>query len=313
MSRISCATGRKNSLLMLLSHSIISGKTISGKNLPKNARKKPNTPKRSVNLLCRLTGSKKNLKKLSDLTTRVNLVRNLSTTKELPVSTGAKLLGINRTSVYYGGIPVSEEELECKSIIDHLHTDNPTWGARQMSAQLKLRGYQVGRRKAGRYMREMDITYIPMKHRFLYLTAIIDWYSRCIVGWDVDDTLDTTMVINACKKAFKVAKPLIINSDQDSQFTSDKYIDFIRNSGIRQSMDGKSRWADNIMIERWFRSFKYEEAYLTEYANLKEAREAIGRYIYTYNFERCHQSIGNKRPAEVYYPAMLLDAARAAA
>ena len=295
---------------------------------------------------------KKNLKKLSDLTTRVNLVRNLSTTKELPVSTGAKLLGINRTSVYYGGIPVSEEELECKSVIDHLHTDNPTWGARQMSAQLKLRGYQVGRRKAGRYMREMDITpiypkmnlskrmkqakvcpyllrnavidrpnqawsiditYLPMKHGFLYLTAIIDWYSRCIVGWDVDDTLDTTMVINACKKAFKVAKPLIINSDQGSQFTSDKYIEFIRNSGIRQSMDGKSRWADNIMIERWFRSFKYEEAYLTEYANLKEAREAIGRYIYTYNFERCHQSIGNKRPAEVYYPVMLLDAARAAA
>ena len=295
---------------------------------------------------------KKNLKKLSDLTTRVNLVRNLSTTKELPVSTGAKLLGINRTSVYYGGIPVSEEELECKAIIDHLHTDNPIWGARQMSAQLKLRGYQVGRRKAGRYMREMDITpiypkmnlskrmkqakvcpyllrnavidrpnqawsiditYLPMKHGFLYLTAIIDWYSRCIVGWDVDDTLDTTMVINACKKAFKVAKPLIINSDQGSQFTSDKYIDFICNNGIRQSMDGKSRWADNIMIERWFRSFKYEEAYLTEYANLKEAREAIGRYIYTYNFERCHQSIGNKRPAEVYYPVMLLEAARAAA
>ena len=184
---------------------------------------------------------------------RVNLVRSLSTTKELPVSTGAKLLDINRTSVYYGGIPVSQEELECKAIIDHLHTDNPTWGARQMSAQLKLRGYHVGRRKAGRYMREMDITpiypkmnlskrmkqtkvcpyllrnavidrpnqtwsiditYISMKHGFLYLTAIIDWYSRCIVGWDVDDTLDTTMVINACKKAFKVAKPLIINSDQ---------------------------------------------------------------------------------------------------
>ena len=289
---------------------------------------------------------------MSDLTTRVNLVRNLSTTKELPVSTGAKLLGINRTSVYYEGLPVSQEELECKSIIDHLHTDNPTWGARQMSAQLKLRGYQVGRRKAGRYMREMDITpiypkmnlskrmkqakvcpyllrnavidcpnqawsiditYISMKHGFLYLTAIINWYSHCIVGWDIDDTLDTTMVINACKKAFKAAKPLIINSDQGSQFTSDKYIDFIRNSGIRQSMDGKSRWADNIMIERWFRSFKYEEAYLTEYANLKEAREAIGRYIYTYNFERCPQSIGNKQPAEVYYPVMLLDAARAAA
>ena len=320
--------------------------------LAEERKEKAEYAKKVGQLTMQVDWLKKNLKKLSDLTTRVNLVRNLSTNKELPVSTGAKLLGINRTSVYYGGIPVSEEELECKSIIDHLHTDNPTWGARQMSAQLKLRGYQVGRRKAGRYMREMDITpiypkmnlskrmkqakvcpyllrnavidrsnqawsiditYIPMKHGFLYLTAIIDWYSRCIVGWDVDDTLDTTMVINACKKAFKVAKPLIINSDQGSQFTSDKYIDFIRNSGIRQSMDGKSRWADNIMIERWFRSFKYEEAYLTEYANLKEAREAIGRYIYTYNFERCHQSIGNKRPAEVYYPVMLLEAARAAA
>ena len=281
--------------------------------LAEERKEKAEYAKKVGQLTMQVDWLKKNLKKLSDLTTRVNLVRNLSTTKELPVSTGAKLLGINRTSVYYGGIPVSEEELECKSIIDHLHTDNPTWGARQMSAQLKLRGYHVGRRKASRYMREMDITYIPMKHGFLYLTAIIDWCSRCIVGWDVDDTLDTTMVINACKKAFKVAKPLIINSDQDSQFTSDKYIDFIRNSGIRQSMDGKSRWADNIRIERWFRSFKYEEAYLTEYANLKEAREAIGRYIYTYNFERCHQSIGNKRPAEVYYPVMLLEAARAAA
>ena len=249
--------------------------------LAEERKEKAEYAKKVGQLTMQVDWLKKNLKKLSDLTTRVNLVRNLSTTKELPVSTGAKLLGINRTSVYYGGIPVSEEELECKSIIDHLHTDNPTWGARQMSAQLKLRGYHVGRRKASRYMREMDITYIPMKHGFLYLTAIIDWYSRCIVGWDVDDTLDTTMVINACKKAFKVAKPLIINSDQDSQFTSDKYIDFIRNSGIRQSMDGKSRWADNIMIERWFRSFKYEEAYLTEYANLKGAREAIGRYIYT--------------------------------
>ena len=213
------------------------------------------------------------------------------------MSSGAKLLDINRTSVYYNGTPVSAEELECKAIIDHLHTDNPAWGARQMSAQLKLRGYNVGRRKAGRYMREMDITpiypkmnlskrmkqakvcpyllrnavidkpnqawsvditYITMKHGFLYLTAIIDWYSRCIVGWDIDDTLDTTMVINACEKAFKVAKPLIINSDQGSQFTSEKYRDFIRTNGIRQSMDGKSRWADNIMIERWFRSFKYE-------------------------------------------------------
>ena len=214
-----------------------------------------------------------------------------------------------------------------------------------MSAQLKNRGYHVGRRKARRYMNEMDIcpiypkmnlskrmqqakvcpyllrnavidapnqawsidiTYIPIKHGFLYLTAIIDWYSRCIVGWEVDDTLDTRMVINALKKAFKTAKPQILNSDQGCQFTSQQYIDFVKGNGIRQSMDGKSRWADNIMIERWFRSFKYEEAYLTQYNNIKEARAAIGRYIHTYNFERCHSALDYKTPAECYYPAMLL-------
>lgn len=262
------------------------------------------------------------------------------------------MLDINRTSVYYHTSPVSEEELSCKDIIDHLHTDNPAWGARQISYQLKNNGYHVGRRKAHRYMMEMgidaiypkmnlskrqqkakvfpyllksavinrpnqawsiDITYIPIKHGFLYLTAVIDWYSRCIVGWEVDDTLDTRMVITALKKAFKVAKPLILNSDQGSQFTSNNYIDFIKQNHIRQSMDGKSRWADNIMIERWFRSFKYEEAYLTQYNNIKEARKAIKKYIKTYNFQRCHSAIGNIQPAKAYFPAMLLDDAEAVA
>ena len=224
-----------------------------------------------------------------DLTTRVNLVKNLLKTKELPVKTGAALLDINRTSVYYKGTLISQEELDCKSIIDRLHTDNPAWGARQLSAQLKKRGHQVGRRKTCRYMNEMgidpiypkmnlskrmqqakvcpyllrnavidrpnqawsiDITYIPIKHGFLYLTAVIDWYSRCIVGWEADDTLDTRMVITALKKAFMVAKPVILNSDQGCQFTSNEYMNFLKENQIRQSMDGKSRWADNIMIER---------------------------------------------------------------
>ena len=223
-----------------------------------------------------------------DLTTRVNLVKNHSKNKEsnLPVSVVAKLASVNRTSIYYKGTPISDEELECKRIIDRLHTDNPTWGARQMSSQLKQRGYKVGRRKARRYMDEMginpvypkpnlskrlkqaqvvpyllrnavidrpnqawsiDITYIPMKHGFLYLTAIIDWHSRCIVGWELDDTLDTRACIEACEKAFKVAKPEILNSDQGCQFTSQKYKDFLKANKIKQSMDGKSRWADNIM------------------------------------------------------------------
>ena len=99
------------------------------------------------------------------------------------------------------------------------------------------------------------------------------------------------MVLNALNKAFKIAKPQILNSDQGSQFTSQQYIDFVKENGIRQSMDGKSRWADNIMIERWFRSFKYEEAYLTQYNNIKEARVAIKRYVHTYNFERYHSAL----------------------
>ena len=256
------------------------------------------------------------------------------------------LLDINRTSVYYKGTPISQEELDCKSIIDRLHTDNPAWGARQLSAQLKKRGHQVGRRKTCRYMNEMgidpiypkmnlskrmqqakvcpyllrnavidrpnqawsiDITYIPIKRGFLYLTAVIDWYSRCIVGWEVDDTLDTRMVITALKKAFIVAKPVILNSDQGCQFTSNEYMNFLKENQIRQSMDGKSRWADNIMIERWFRSFKYEEAYLTQYNNIREARKAIGKYVHTYNFERCHSALNNQTPASCYYPILLLD------
>ena len=266
----------------------------------------------------------------------------------------AHLLGINRTSVYYAHkvYEPSEDELACKRIIDHVHTDNPAWGARQLATQLQRAGYLVGRRKTARYMREMgidaiyprmnlskrqqhaqvmpyllenavitrpnqawsvDITYIPTKHGFLYLTAIIDWYSRCIVGWEVDDTLDTRMVVAALNKAFKIAQPDIINSDQGCQFTSREYKSFLREKHIRQSMDGKSRWADNVMIERWFRTFKYEEAYLTQYSNIREARHAIRKYIKVYNYQRCHSAIGNVPPAEVYYPAMLLDAAKAAA
>ena len=156
----------------------------------------------------------------------------------------------------------------------------------------------------------IDITYIPIRRGFLYLTAIIDWHTRCIVGWSIDDTLDTRSCIEACEKALKVAKPQIINSDQGSQFTSSKYKDFLKENNVRQSKDGKSRWADNIMIERWFRSFKYEEAYLTEWNNIKEARTAIKAYIHKYNFERCHSEIGNVPPVTLYYPAMLYEAAK---
>lgn len=276
-----------------------------------------------------------------DLTTRVNLVRNLSTseTESLSISEAAKLVGVSRTSIYYQGREISEDELASKSIIDHLHTENPTWGARQMSAQLKHQGYRVGRKKARRYMDEMaidpiypkknlskcqqkmavvpyllrnavidrpnqawsiDITYVPIRHGFLYLTAIIDWYSRYIVGWELDDTLDTRACIEACKKAFRQGKPEILNSDQGCQFTSHEYKIFLSENGVRQSMDGKSRWADNIMIERWFRTFKYDEAYLTEWKSIREARKSISEYIEKYNNQRCHSGIGYIAPVVKY-------------
>ena len=185
-----------------------------------------------------------------------------------------------------------------------------------------MRGYHVGRKKARRYMDEMAIDPIYPKPNlskrqkqaqvvpYLLRNAVIDWYSRCIVGWELDDTLDTRACIEACNKLFKVAKPVILNSDQGCQFTSSEYKGFLKENGIRQSMDGKSRWADNIMIERWFRTFKYDEVYLTEWKNIKEARAAIKQYIYKYNFERCHLSIGNVPPASMYYPVMLYSAAK---
>ena len=126
----------------------------------------------------------------------------------------------------------------------------------------------------------------------------------------MDDTLDTRACIEACKKALNTAKPLIINSDQGCQFTSIEYKNFLKENGIRQSMDGKYRWADNIMIERWFRSFKYEEAYLTEWNNINEALTAIREYICKYNFERCHSFIENVPPTYVYYPALLYNVAK---
>ena len=307
---------------------------------------------------------KKNLRRLLDQDTKTSLLQSLSKSracasgrereKKLSVRIAAVLLGLNRTSIYYKhrNNKSAEEELACKALIDRIHTDNPSWGARQLSKQLRLQGFKAGRFRTMRFMREMgidaiypkmnlskrqkkaqilpyllknvdikrpnqawsiDITYIPIKHGFLYLTAIIDWYSRCIVGWEVDDTLDTRMVIQAVRKAFRIAKPEILNSDQGCQFTSNEYKTFLLENHVLQSMDGKSRWADNIMIERWFRSFRYEEAYLTQYNNIREAREAIRIYVKKYNFERCHSAIGGVPPALVYYPAMLLEAARAAA
>ena len=147
----------------------------------------------------------------------------------------------------------------------------------------------------------IDITYIRMKRRHMYLTAIIDWYSRKIVGWRLSDTLETAPVLKTVREAVeRNGVPAIINSDQGSQFTSDDYKSLLKSLHIRQSMDGKSRWADNIMIERWFRSLKTEKIYIEEYATERELRACIDGFIDQYNNVRPHESLDNATPASVY-------------
>ena len=147
----------------------------------------------------------------------------------------------------------------------------------------------------------VDITYISLGRSHMYLTAIIDWYSRFIVGWALSDTLETAPVLEAMKQAIEqYGVPAIINSDQGSQFTSGEYTEFLKSLGISQSMDGKARWVDNVIIERWFRSLKQEEIYINEYQNPRELRVGIKEYIKVYNYDRPHESINNERPATVY-------------
>ena len=147
----------------------------------------------------------------------------------------------------------------------------------------------------------VDITYIPMRRSHMYLTAIIDWASRFIVGWALSDTLEAAPVIESVKAAIeRHGIPSIINSDQGSQFSSDGYIALLQSYGILQSMDGKARWIDNVVIERWFRSLKCDNIYINEYSTPKGLKIGIAEYIHEYNYERPHQSLDYSYPADVY-------------
>lgn len=146
-----------------------------------------------------------------------------------------------------------------------------------------------------------DITYIKMKRGHMYLSTIIDWYSRFIVGWELSDTLDTAPVLSSMRLAFETyGIPGIVNSDQGSQYTSDGYIKLLAENDIRQSMDGKARWVDNVIIERWFRNLKVEDIYITDYSTPRELRAGIADYIQQYNYDRPHQSLGYLIPWQVY-------------
>ena len=261
----------------------------------------------------------------------------------LPISQQAELLTLNRTSLYYQPVGPSEEELQLRHRIDELYTDRPVSGSRYITAILRREGWVINRKRVSRCMREMgiagvcpgpnlskrnqqhkvypyllrnlaidhpnqvfglDITYIRLKRGWLYLVAVIDWYSRYVVSWRLDQTLDMEFVLEATKEALEAATPEIMNSDQGSHFTSPRYTELLKDAGVRISMDGKGRALDNIFTERFWRTIKYEEIYTKEYASPREARIEIGQFIQRYNHERPHQSLRYHTPAEIYLEGM---------
>ena len=258
----------------------------------------------------------------------------------LPLSTQARLLGLNRSGLYYKpAAEPTEDELEIKRRIDEIYTRWPFYGSRRITAELQRGGWVVNRKAVQRHMREMgisgicpgpnlsrrrhdhrvypyllrglsitvpdqvwgiDVTYIRLRRTWMYLAALIDWYSRYVVEWELGDTLEEEIVLEPVRRAFAKARPDILNSDQGSQFTGAAYVDLVTGSGVRISMDGRGRALDNIFIERLWRSLKYEEVYLHEYDTPREARASIGTYLAFYNQRRVHQTPDYRTPAEVY-------------
>ena len=259
---------------------------------------------------------------------------------EFAVKTQAELLGLNRTSLYYQPVEPSAEEVALKHRIDELYTESPFYGSRRITACFRREGQLVNRKQVQRHMREMgiegiapkpnlsqarpgqqvfpyllkglaitkpnlvwgiDITYIRMLTSWMYLVAIIDWYSRYVVSWELDDNLEVEFVLLAVERAFTKAKPEIFNSDQGSQFTSQAYIGLVEGAGVRISMDGKGRAFDNIFTERLWRTVKYEDVYIKGYTTPRETRVGIGSYLEFYNDRRVHQALAYRTPAEIHF------------
>jgi putative transposase len=264
---------------------------------------------------------------------------------DLPVSRQAKALGISRGSVYYLPRPVSAGDLAAMRRIDELHLDHPFAGSRMLQGFLLREGYKIGRRHVATLMKRMgiealyrrpntskpepghtifpyllrklpvtrsnqvwamDITYVPMARGFVYLAAVVDWFSRKVLAWRLSITLDTAFCIEAVEEAIaRYGKPEIFNSDQGSQFTSAAFTGLLLKNEIKISMDGKGAWRDNVFVERLWRTIKYEEVYLRAYASVPEARASIGRYIDGfYNVRRPHSSLDRQTPDEAYFNAL---------
>jgi putative transposase len=250
------------------------------------------------------------------------------------------LLGINRSSLYYQDKPPEIADIDLLNIIRDVWCRRPFYGYRRITKELQESGLVVNRKRIQRIMKlggikaiypgpntskrnkqhavhpyllkgltitranqawMVDITYLRTNNGFMYLVALIDVYSRYVMGWTLSNSLETSSCIDALKKGLSIAKPEIINSHQGSQFTSDEWVKYLQAEKIKISMTGKGRCLDNIYIERFWRSFKREEFYLNDYSSIKELRQAIGAYVEFYNHKRWHQSLGYKTPADIYY------------
>lgn len=259
---------------------------------------------------------------------------------KIPINRQCELLGLARSSYYYQPSSSSELNLFLMRLIDEQYTRTPFYGVPRMTKWLRKQGYQVNRKRVARLMRMMgleavypkprlshgskehkiysyllrgliidrpdyvwcaDITYIRLARGFLYLVAVMDWFSRYVLAWELSITLERDFCIRALEKSLMISKPEIFNTDQGSQFTSDGFIDCLVQQGILISMDGRGRVFDNIFIERLWRTVKYEEVYLKDYQTVREAYTSLERYFQFYNTERFHSSLGDRTPQEIYF------------
>jgi putative transposase len=259
----------------------------------------------------------------------------------LSVTKQAAAVCIARSTVYYLPRPVSAADLALMRQVDKLHTEFPFAGSRMLRRLLAIDGSKVGRRHVKTLMRRMgiealyrrprttkpapghkiypyllrgieitrpnqvwamDITYVPMVKGFVYLAAVLDWFSRRVLSWRVSITMEAAFCVETLEDALaRHGKPEIFNTDQGSQFTCAAFTDVLAKNEIRISMDGKGAWRDNVFVERLWRSVKYEEVYLRAYDSVSDARQSIGRYLDLYNRRRPHSSLDGRTPDQAYY------------